>query len=307
MHLLARRGFTLIELMIALVLLGVVSAAIYKVLVNNQRVYLAQTQQIDLQQNIRAAASILPAEFRQIDAGDSDITAMGPDSIRTRVIRQLAFLCLTPPLGGGVGQITLTLRQTPIYGTRTAFTVNDSLLVYYEGDPTDRSDDGWLRGQVKTSTTLANGCVAPPASNAFVITMDPTWIAGSQFNFAGAITNGSPVLGFDKVVYRAYQASDNNWYLGIRNPAGTGTIQPLVGPLIGSNGVTFGYFDAQGNVTADPTRVARIDITLRARTTSPIRDVSGVLNYKVDSVVTSVALRNNPRCGTGSFPVVVCK
>ena len=307
MHLLARRGFTLIELMIALVLLGVVSAAIYKVLVNNQRVYLAQTQQIDLQQNIRAAASIRPAEFRQIDAGDSDITAMGPDSIRTRVIRQLSFLCLTPPLGGGVGQITLTLRQTPIYGTRTAFTVNDSLLVYYEGDPTDRSDDGWLRGQVKTSTTLANGCVAPPASNAFVITMDPTWIAGSQFNFAGAITNGSPVLGFDKVVYRVYQASDNNWYLGIRNPAGTGTIQPLVGPLIGSNGVTFGYFDAQGNVTADPTRVARIDITLRARTTSPIRDVSGVLNYKVDSVVTSVALRNNPRCGTGSFPVVVCK
>ncbi len=307
MHLLARRGFTLIELMIALVLLGVVSAAIYKVLVNNQRVYLAQTQQIDLQQNIRAAASILPAEFRQIDAGDSDIVAMGPDSIRTRVIRQLAFLCVTPPLGGGVGQITLTLRQAPIYGTRTTFTVNDSLLIYYEGDATDRSDDGWLRGQVKTSTTLANGCAGPPAANAFVITLDPTWIAGTQANTAGAITNGSPVLGFDKVVYRVYQSSDGNWYLGIRNPGSTGTIQPLVGPLIGSNGVTFGYFDAQGNVTTDRTRVARIDITLRARTTSPIRDVSGVLNYKVDSVVTSVALRNNPRCGAGSFPVVVCK
>src|SRR5207247_362755 len=68
MSLLARRGFTLIELMIALVLLGMVSAAVYKVLVNNQRVYLAQTQTIDLQQNIRAAAAILPAAFRDLVA-----------------------------------------------------------------------------------------------------------------------------------------------------------------------------------------------------------------------------------------------
>ena len=303
----ARRGYTLIELMIALVLLGMVSAAIYKVLVNNQRVYLAQTQQIDLQQNIRAAASILPAEFRQIDAGDSDITAMGPDSIRTRVIRQLSFLCVAPVLGGGVGQITLTIRTTPMYGTRSTISVNDSMLVYYEGDPTSRSDDGWLRGQVKTTSTVNGGCGGPAPNNAFVITMDPTWIAGTQANVAGVITSGSPVLGFDKVVYRTYQASDGNWYLGLKNPAATGTIQPIVGPLIGSNGVTFSYFDATGAVTTDPTHVARIDITLRARTTSPIRTTQGAIAYKVDSVVTSVALRNNPRCGIGSFPVVACK
>ena len=39
----SRRGFTMIELLIALVLLGIVSAAVYRVLVNNQRLYLAQT------------------------------------------------------------------------------------------------------------------------------------------------------------------------------------------------------------------------------------------------------------------------
>jgi prepilin-type N-terminal cleavage/methylation domain-containing protein len=307
MRLLARRGYTLIELLIALVLLGMVSTAIYKVLVNNQRIYLAQTQQIDLQQNIRAAAAILPAEFRQIDAADSDITAMGPDSIRARVIRQVSFLCVAPVLGGGVGQITLTVRQTPIYGTRTTFTANDSLLVYYEGDPTRRSDDSWLRGQVKTVTALSSGCAGPSPHDAFVITLDPNWIAGTQANVPGVITTGSPILGFDKVVYRVYQSSDNNWYLGIRSPASTGTIQPLVGPLTGPDGVTFSYFDANGAVTTDPTRVARIDIALRARTVSPIRDVSGAITYKVDSVLTSVALRNNPRCGPGSFPATLCQ
>src|SRR5213596_4420493 len=153
MPLLARRGFTLVELLVALTLLGIVSAAIYKVLVNNQRLYLAQTQTIDLNQNLRAAAAILPAEFRELDAADGDITAMGPDSIRMRTGRQLAFLCATPLLGGGAGQISLTVRQTPIFGNRQTYSVNDSLLIFYEGDPSTRNDDSWVLGQVKTVAT----------------------------------------------------------------------------------------------------------------------------------------------------------
>jgi len=311
MSLLARRGFSLIELMIALVLLGLVSTAVYKVLVNNQRVYLAQTQTIDLQQNIRAAAAILPAEFRELDAADGDISAMGPDSIRMRAMRQLSFLCATPPLGAGVGQITLTVRQTPIFGNRQTFTVNDSLLIYYEGDPGTRVDDSWVLGQVKT---VANGnCfdsgpagVATVARPGFILTLQPQWIAGSQLNVANAITLGAPVRGFDKVAYRVYQAPDGNWYLGQRNPAQGGTIQPVVGPLTGANGVTFTYYDSVGVVTNDSSKVAQIQIVLRARTASPIRGADGVQAYKVDSVVTRVALRNNPRCGPGAVPPRPC-
>jgi len=55
----------------ALVLLAIVSTAVYRVLVNNQRLYVAQTQRIDLQQNIRAAETILPAEFRELDASEA--------------------------------------------------------------------------------------------------------------------------------------------------------------------------------------------------------------------------------------------
>jgi hypothetical protein len=50
-------------------------------------------------------------------------------------------------------------------------------------------------------------------------------------------------------------------------------------------------------VTANPTRVARIDITVRGRTAQLIRTggTSGALARAVDSVSTSVALRNNRR------------
>src|SRR5260370_42614846 len=105
-----RRGFTMIELLVALVLLGIVSAAVYRVLVNNQRLYMAQTQRIDLSQNIRAAGSILPAEFRELDASEGDITAMTPTSITIRAMRWLGFACNVPPLGGPLGAGSVIVR-----------------------------------------------------------------------------------------------------------------------------------------------------------------------------------------------------
>jgi len=310
MPVLARRGFTLIELMIALVLLGIVSTAVYKVLVNNQRLYTAQTQTIDLQQNIRAAAAILPAEFRELDAADGDIKAMTATSLRIRGMRQLSFVCATPVLGGGLGQIVLTVRTTPIYGTRQTFKQGDSILVYWEGNPTTRTDDQWLPAQLQKDADPGFCADSNVATNpAYLLTLQPQWINNPILNRAGAIQTGAPVRGFDKVSYEVYQAPapDNNWYLGQRNPAQGGTIQPMIGPLIGANGVTFSYYDSVGVVTADSSQVAQIQIVLRARTASPIRSGgNGVQDYKVDSVVTWVALRNNPRCGPGSMPPIPC-
>jgi len=309
MSLLGRRGYSIIELLIALVLLSMVSAAIYKVLVNNQRLYLAQTQTIDLNQNMRAAVAILPAEFRELDAADGDIQAMTATSITIRAMRQLAFVCLTPPLGGGIGQLTLTIRKTPMYGTRQTFNVNDSLLIYWEGNPLTRADDQWLLGQVKTVVPgpVCTQDTLAAVNQGYTLTLQPQWINNAALNVANAITRGAPVRGFDNVTYSVYQSpTDNNWYLGQTNNSAGGGIQPIIGPLIGANGVTFSYYDSVGTVTGAPTSVAQIQILLRARTVSPIRDASGVQAFKVDSIVTRVALRNNPRCGTGSMPPIPC-
>ena len=71
--------------------------------------------------------------------------------------------------------------------------------------------------------------------------------------------------------------------------------------------MTFSYYDSVGAVTADSSKVAQIGFVLRARTASPIRSGgTGVQDYKIDSVVSWVALRNNPRCGPGSMPPIPC-
>ena len=290
-----RRGFTMIELLVAIVLLGIVSAALYRVLVNNQRLYMAQTQRIDLSQNIRAAGTILPAEFRELDASEGDITAMSATSISIRAMRWLGFACNLPGLGGALNAVSVVIRggapgQPLFFGARGIDNNKDSVLIYYDGNINSRADDFWATGSI---TALPNGQNCNDGTNGQRLLLNIN-LLGLGPNVAGAIPLGAPVRGFERVVYQLYQpAGDTSWYVGFQ-PAGQ-AMQPLIGPVL-KNGLTFQYFDANGNVTAVRNQVARIDITVRARTTGAVRaGGQAAAATIVDSIVTSVALRNNRR------------
>jgi prepilin-type N-terminal cleavage/methylation domain-containing protein len=303
MHHLARRGFTLIEVMVALVLLGMVSAAIYQVLVSSQRTYQAQTQRIDLQQNIRAAVTILPADFRVLDAFDGDILGMSSDSIRIKAMRVLGVVCDTsaPFLGGALTSRTVTIRNALLFGSRPFTVGTDSLLIYYEGNPASRNDDSWVRGDL-TASVPAN-CAGDNRPGTKLTTSLQPFVLPQQ-NLAGNIPLGAPVWGFETNTYKLYQETDGKWYLGLRSgldangkghdPA-TQAIYPLVGPLIGANGLTLSYYDGAGAVTAVPTSVAQIEIRVRGQTAQPVRLADGTQATQVDSIVTRVAVRNNRR------------
>ncbi len=294
---LTRRGFTLVELLVALVLLGLVSAGIYRVLVNNQRIYQAQTQRIDLQQNIRAGVTLLPAELRELDASDGDLIAMAATSITLRASRQLAIICSVPLVGvavGGLAPVTMTIRADPFYGVRDFNIATDSIFVYYEGNQGTTADDGWLRGDIRAIPNL--NCDDGTPGRQLVTTL---LFGVNQVAATGRIQRGSPVRGYENVTYSVYQSpSDDRWYLGYQSTSGGNVRQPLIGPLLGANGVSFDYFDVNGAATAVPAEVAQIRITLRAQTAQPVRTGAGPLSYVTDSVVTRVSLRNNRRWAT---------
>jgi len=292
MSTLKTRGFTLIEILVALILFGIVSVAIYQTLLTHQRTFLAQTQRIDLQQNIRAAATILPGEFRTLDAADSDIVAMSATAITFRAIRKLGFICSPPVLPAGVGNIAFIVRVQPFFGSGGGFANNDSVLVYYEGNMKSRLDDGWLRAQLKSTPSAATCPDSGTTHPGWSLAMAPQWLS-NQLNVAGAITNGSPIYGFQTVTYGLY-ATGGQYYVG-DSVSGQGW-QALIGPLIGANGLSLSFYDSTGTVTAVRTLVAQIGIVLRAQTAVPTRPAStGTAAYQVDSVTTRVALRNNPR------------
>jgi len=280
---LSRRGFTLVELLIALVLIGIVSGGVYRVLVANQRMYQAQTQRIDMLQNMRAGLTILPAELREISASEGDIRTMTATSITFRGMRQVALLCTRPVLG--TTSPVFAVRQDPLFGSRPFDARRDSLLVYYEGNESVRTDDGWIIGRITAVT--AGACADGNAAWLLATNMD----FGGRPNVTGAIQSGSPVRGFTPVTYQLY-TSGGRPHIGVQEAGAT--MQPLIGPLA-NNGLTLEYYDATGVTTAVPANVTTVSITLRAETERAFRQLDGTIRRAVDSVTTWVSLRNNLR------------
>ncbi len=63
-HLARGQGFTLIELMLAMLISGIVIGSIYTAFRSQQRSYLAQEQVSEMQQNIRAGVGLMVSEIR---------------------------------------------------------------------------------------------------------------------------------------------------------------------------------------------------------------------------------------------------
>ncbi len=81
-------GFTLVELMITVAISGVIIAAIYSAYITQQRIYLAQEQVAEMQQNIRAAINMMAREIRM--AGCDPTRAAGA-GITTASVGQISF------------------------------------------------------------------------------------------------------------------------------------------------------------------------------------------------------------------------
>ncbi|HTH63113.1 MAG TPA: prepilin-type N-terminal cleavage/methylation domain-containing protein [Gemmatimonadales bacterium] len=269
---LTRRGVTLTELLVALVLFGVLSLAVVGVMRSTLTGYRATVQGIDRRQNLRIAAAFLPAELRELDAADGDLVAMQPTAITLRAARQLGALCRDQP-AGPAGSASLVLSDALRYGLRNFDPAGDSLWILAGAD-----DDRWVRGGV---TALG---AAPCTDGRPGLRLGVALPATDGFAF------GTPVLGFETVTYKLYRSSeDGRWYVGEQEGA---SLQPLLGPVT-PNGLSFAYLDSTGTPTTDPTRVRLIEVRVRAVTVEPIRDASGHLVKPVDSLVTLVALRNN--------------
>lgn len=290
----ARGGFTLVELIIAITVAGFVMGAIYRILTANQRFYTAQNQILDIQQNIRAVAQILPGELRELDASDGDIIEMSDTSITIKATRGFAVTCA--PAIAATGQVTIKTSQT--FGYRAIDPTRDSVLVFRDGNTQLTSDDRWLRAPIAASASAT--CTDGSAGTRFTLTgmiggisqLGPSGVTGDV-----GVTTGSPVRTFEVVNYRLYDDGTGTWWLGVRNYTGGAwaATSPIAGPLRPRNGIFFRYRDANGSVTATRTAVARIRLTVRGQSRNQINIPGRRAGYYQDSITTRIALRNNAR------------
>lgn len=72
-------GFTLVEIMVAMVLTAFVTAAVYKSFASYQQIYTIQDQTVEMQQSVRAALEVMAKEIRSVGYDPSG--AAGADFI----------------------------------------------------------------------------------------------------------------------------------------------------------------------------------------------------------------------------------
>ena len=275
------RGFTLVELAVALVLGAVILGAAGQLYLATGRFIRLQSSVLEVHEGLRAAMEVLSAELRELDAPGGDIAAFGADSISIRATRGIDFVCAQPEPSSG----TIVVRNSLSSGYREVDPARDRALVFRDGDPGTENDDAWLDRGIASA-----GGAAICADSA----------AGTRLRLLGALDSvwvGAPVRWYERVVYRLYQDEGGAWWLGVRSYSDVGwaAVSPVAGPLRHPAGLQFSYRDASGAATAVPASVVTIAITLRGTGSSLLQGVGGRPWHWADSLATVVFLRNGRR------------
>ena len=264
----SRRGFTLVELLVVVVLGGLMVLAIYQILITNSRTYAVNNAQIQGQQSLRAGMEVLFGELREISANEGDLVAMGPDSVTIRTPRSFGLVCAI--------DYTATPPRVTAFRIGPEVKAGDSIFIFADNVPDRALDDVWLTRVVQSVDTTTT-CAGAPGQELRVANLAST---------GDTVRLGAPLRTFVQYTYGLITWGGQD-YLG-RRISTAGSPDPLVGPLVPKRGVTFRYLDSVGAVTTTATDVAQIEVTIRYE--APIMNVRNQLVR--DSIVGRVYIRN---------------
>jgi prepilin-type N-terminal cleavage/methylation domain-containing protein len=283
-----RRGFTLVELIIALVLMTLVGTVIFQLLNGTQRVSTAQAERMMLQSSIRTGAIVVPAELREISTstgGQTDLVDIATDSVTYRAARGIGFTCAVT----GTEIKILNTTALPFSALRAISPGRDSLLLFVDGDPDSRSDDAWVR--LPISSVATSTCGTEPA---IAVTL-PNFINSLPDSQLVSVVVGGPVRTEEVMRLKSYTADGQEW-VGAESISGGDAVQPILGP-IAPGGFALSYFTGDGTATNVPANVRVIGVTVIGLTERAVAQGgnTGANAILQDTLVTRVLLRNAPR------------
>jgi prepilin-type N-terminal cleavage/methylation domain-containing protein len=305
-----RRGFSVVELMVVIVLLGIVMGSLMGVISKQQRFYRGAREIMETRGSVRQGIEVLRAELRGASSVGGDLypNQLNETSIELRSTTGSSVICSIPAIGGNglvvppAGQLGTTANPGGVLSMwRDEPQIGDSVLIYDAGPLGDVDDDSWtpLR-EITGVAPVVGACGGTP-----FVTADDAGKSGYALTVSPALTItipvGTPIRVFRRVRYELFQASDARWYLGFsecqpsRSPvcspleAVSGPYRPL--SQVGQSGVGFYYYDVNGAPTTNPALVAKIDVAVRGQS-EQVTSPTAVQPYFRDSSRVSIGLRN---------------
>jgi prepilin-type N-terminal cleavage/methylation domain-containing protein len=243
------RGFTLIEIMISVTLLGIVGAILSTVLVRQQRFHRAVTQVTDARARMRDIATILPTDLRSISSAGHDILAISDTSIQFRAFVGAGIVCNYATADDNVTPAIIELPPQELASGNVLTSwinppaPNDVAYLYDNGGSTGNADDSWAAYKISDTSSAADATWCPPAST--FTTADDATARRYRITLTTPVTQtrilrGAPIRFAREVRYSIYLASDNQWYVGFQpctphltygTPGTCGTREVLAGPV----------------------------------------------------------------------------
>lgn len=230
-----RGGFTLVEVLVALAIAGLVAAGLHRLLLQHRRFY-SHVEATALNHDVlRVAWAVLTADLREADPGAGDVALLAPDSLRVRSPVAFGIACATHPATDRVA----LLEARGSWGPGA-----DSVLVH--------GTSGWRATRVVAREPPGPPLACPYGSGTEAVLE----LAGGTAD----IRPGDPLRAFRSRVYHV-TAQDGARWLARSDQGGT---EILAGPLSASGGLRFRLLDAAGAATADPAGAERVELVVRA-------------------------------------------
>lgn len=291
----ARRAFSLVELLIATVMLAVLAAVLMQVLVAQERFAAGVFATTEVRATLRHAAAALATDLRPLRPEDGDLYALEPGAVELRLTLGAAPICALDS-----ARVTVTIPPPrPAAASLASWTAapqrGDTVLAFDAGTPDDPDDDAWHRHVLLADPAVGSICpsaggLAPApddTSGAWRLRVDPPLDSGA--------VPGTMLRVVRRARYEIYRGGDGEWYLGFLDCLATRatpctTVQPVAGPFT-AGGVRFAWLDAAGAPTTDAGRVQRIDVALHALARERVRWASRAPRRLQDSLDLSIGVR----------------
>lgn len=283
-----RAGFTLVEMMMAVVITGIVGTAIVTLLLRQNKFYGQNDDLVYARQSIRAAVDLISSEIRM--ASPSDIVAATSDSLTIRFDLQRGVVCGSDPSSGDatvyVFDVVSNANISAVSGIAWSGPY-DSAFVY---------DDGWNPTPSQTGSTPRATCGAagaPTTGPDNVYQVVDNW-SGQTFKkltsptatYSGSDAvppRGALVRQYGTLTYRFGASSYTSGIAVWRNQ------QELVSPF--KSGANFHYVLSDGTVTSAPS-ASQLSEIVKVRM-SAVATGDGKNPYDVDqSIAYEIPLRN---------------
>jgi prepilin-type N-terminal cleavage/methylation domain-containing protein len=239
-----RAGFTLPDLLIAMVLLALIATVAGRMLLGFARTLRGERERANLETAFDAALGYFAFELS--DVSPADLQSLSPDSMEYRATRTTGLACLVA--GGEVRLLTESLS-----GLRQPQAGRDSLLLYV-GRSSGAFHPDWV-----TLPILAVGNATCDTQSALRLA---TTIDTAVISLA-VLPALVPVATFERMQVRLYQSLGATW-LGARSVSAGEAVQPLAGPF-DAPGPGLAFLDSTGNPTSIVAAVRQLELTLLGR------------------------------------------